>query len=391
MKSAWTFVWHFLVVLLLLAVVAAGIGLSAGAEFHFGADENAYRAEAEGPHVFQQDGQWVAQVLRGNRDTGFSVEETRHALSDSFRVNVAFPLEQSHFSVQAVPDFVTPPVRYETSAPVLAISDIEGNFKAFRDFLLHSRVIDAELKWRFGNGHLVLLGDFVDRGPSVTQVLWLIYKLEQEAVRVGGRVHYIMGNHEIKNLQGDLQAMHPKYVAVSSILGRQRLGLLGDDAFLGRWLASKNSVELINGIAFVHGGLHPALADRALSLEDMNRIVRDNYRRVWYPGIAKGDVDLLISPKTGPAWYRGYFKDDLSQAQVEQTLARFNASAVIVGHTLNWRVKSMFEGKVFAIDVKHPWDHRNSIPFRRSEGLWLEAGQTWRVRDDGSRVALRAR
>ncbi len=388
MKTAWTFIWHFLVVLLLLAVVAAGVGLSEGAEFHFNADENAYRAEAEGPHVFLQDGQWVAQVLRGNRETGFHVEETRHALAGPFTLDVAFPLEGRRFTVPVAPQFVTPPVRYETAAPILAISDIEGSFKAFRDFLIKSQVIDAELNWRFGNGHLVLLGDFVDRGPSVTQVLWLIYKLEQDAARAGGRVHYILGNHEIKNLQGDLQAMHPKYLAVSAILGRQRSGLLGDDAFLGRWLSSKNTVELINGTVFVHGGLHPALADRSLSLEDLNRIVRERYRQVWYPGLATGDADLLVSPQTGPAWYRGYFKDDLSQAQVEMTLARFSASAVVVGHTLNWRVKSMFDGKVFAIDVKHPWDHRSSLPPRRSEGLWLESGKAWRVMDDGSRVAL---
>ena len=67
------------------------------------------------------------------------------------------------------------------------LSDIEGNFQAFRDFLINAKVIDTGLNWTFGDKHLVLVGDFVDRGASVTQVLWLIHKLEQQACAPAGR------------------------------------------------------------------------------------------------------------------------------------------------------------------------------------------------------------
>lgn len=249
-------------------------------------------------------------------------------------------------------------------------------------------MIDAGLNWTFGNGHLVLLGDFVDRGVSVTQVLWLIYKLEQEAAQAGGTVHYILGNHEIKNLQANFQSSNEKYFKVAAILGRRQSELLGNASFLGQWLVSKNTVEVVNGVLFVHGGLHPALAGKPWSLDDINRIVRANYRRMWYPKQAPGSEDFLIDPKTGPSWYRGYFKEDLTQAQVEKTLARFGAKSVVVGHTLHWRVKTMYAGKLFAIDVKHPSDHRSSFPPRSSEGLWLEGGKAWRVLEDGSREVL---
>ncbi|MGE8227209.1 MAG: metallophosphoesterase [Stenotrophomonas sp.] len=388
MKTAWTFIWHFLVVLLVLAIVAAGFGLTQGANFYYGETEAAYKAGGEGPHVFRQGDQWVSQTLRGTGKQGFRVEERRHALAEPFPLMVNFPLDQSRFSVQATPQFDTPPSRYQDDQPILAISDIEGNYKAFRDFLITSKVIDADLNWTFRKQHLVLVGDFVDRGSSVTQVLWLIYKLEQSAAQAGGQVHYILGNHEIKNLQGDFQSAHKKYSGVAAILGRQQSELFGEDAFLGRWLASKNTVEVVNGILFVHGGLHPGLAQRPWSLDDLNRIVRSQYRMVWYPKQAPGSEDFLIDPKTGPSWYRGYFKEDLSQAQVEKTLAKFDAKAVVVGHTLNWSVKTLFDGKVFAIDVKHPSDYRSSIPPRSSEGLWLEGGSAWRVLEDGSREAL---
>lgn len=388
MKTALTYVWHFLVVLLVLAAIAAGFGLSQGADFYYGETDAAYATDGEGPHVFLQDGQWRAQTVRGNRTQGFRVEETRHPVDAPFRLDVAVPLDDSRFSVQATPRFATPPSSYRDGRPILALSDIEGNYRAFRDFLVNAKVIDADLNWTFGTGHLVLVGDFVDRGASVTQVLWLIYKLEQAAAQAGGRVHYILGNHEIKHLQGQFQSANEKYFNAAAILGRQQSELFAEHAFLGRWLASKNTIEMIDGILFVHGGLHPSLAQRPWSLDDLNRIVRARYRRVWYPRQAASAEDFLIDPKTGPSWYRGYFKEDPSQAQIDATLARFDASAVVVGHTLQSRVKSLHGGKVFAIDVKHPWDHRSGLPPRRSEGLWLQHGKAWRVLEDGSRVAL---
>ncbi len=388
MKTALTYFWHFVVVLLILVPFAVGVGIWFGADFYYGDSTTDYSVGDEGPHVFQQGDQWLVQTLRGNREEGFRVEEQRRALTDSFSLEVSFPLDTSRFTVQARPEFVTPPTRYQDGEPILAISDIEGNYKAFRDFLINAKVIDADLNWTFGKGHLALVGDFVDRGPSTTQVLWLIYKLEQSARQQGGRVHYILGNHEIKNLQDNFQAAHRIYFNVAAILGRNQADLFGDESFLGRWLMSKNTVEVINGVLFAHGGLHPKLAELPYTLDDLNHIVRAHYRQIWYPRHNAGDEDLLLNPKTGPSWYRGYFEADLTQAQVEQTLARFDAAAVVVGHTLNSRVKALFDRKVFAIDVKHPWDYRVGFPPRRSEGLWLEGSNAWRVLADGSRVKL---
>lgn len=388
MKTLLTYLRHFLIVLFVLAVPTGCAGLLLGVDIDFGDNMTAYKMAGEGPHVFQQGDQWVLQTLRGGRDEGFWVEEQRHSLTDTFQFEVAFPLDNSHFVVQANSEFVTPPTRYQDDQPILAISDIEGNYKTFRDFLINTNVVDSNLNWAFGKGHLVLVGDFVDRGSSATQVLWLIYKLEQSAKSKGGKVHYILGNHEIKNLQGNFESAHKRYFNVAAILDKRQFDIFGDNAFLGRWLMSKNTVEVINGVLFVHGGLHPKLADLPYSLDDLNRIVRAQYRHVWFPKHNAGDEDILLNTKTGPSWYRGYFEDDLTKIQVEQTLEKFGATAVVVGHTLNSRVKALFDKKIFAIDVKHPWDYRSGFPPRSSEGLWLESNNAWRVLDDGSRVEL---
>ena len=387
MKTSLTYLRHFLLVLLVLAVPTIALALAFGVDFDYGDDMRAYKVGDEGPHVFQTPDGWVVNHIRGSRPEGFRLEQSRHPAL-GFETTVQFPLDGSQFTVLIEPELTTPAVVHNDSQPILAMSDVEGNYRAFRDFLIEQRVIYSDLRWTFGQGHLVLVGDFVDRGASTTQVLWLIYKLEQAARSQGGQVHFILGNHEIKNLQGNFQAAHKKYIGVASILERQQHDLMGPESFLGRWLASKNSIEKINGHLFVHGGLHQGLLEAGFDLEQMNRSVREHYRRAYYPRQQRLGEDLLINTQTGLSWYRGYFEGGVSQEQVDATLRHFDAKSVVVGHTPVWRVQQRFEGKVLAIDVKHPLDYRGSVPPRRSEGLLIVQDKYSRALDDGSLVPL---
>lgn len=155
--------------------------------------------------------------------------------------------------------------------------------------------------------------------------------------------------------------------------------MFDDNAFLGRWLYSKNSVELINGYLFVHGGIHPDVAKSDWSLTDINQIVRQNYRKPYFPTPEKNKVQLLLSTTKGPSWYRGYFNQSLSQVEVESVLDKFGAKAVIVGHTPQGSINTQYQGKVIAIDVNHPKDYRDTFPSRHSEGLLIEDSQYFRL------------
>jgi hypothetical protein len=255
--------------------------------------------------------------------------------------------------------------------------------------LINSKVINSDLHWTFGNGHLVLVGDFVDRGFSTTQVLWFIYKLEQEAKKQGGSVHFILGNHELKNMYGDYSSASPKYIFVSSILGKMQSQLYDQNSFMGKWLTSKNTIEKINGHVFTHGGLHPELAETDFSIQEINAFLRQTYYTAPYPKANKSDTDILVSSKNGPAWFRGYFKEELSQESVDRVLDHFDAKDVIVGHTIQSKVNSSFNGRVIGIDISHPKDYHKNWPRQESEGLLIEGDQYYRVLSDGTRKVLR--
>jgi len=412
---------HFGITFFILCIAVVCFGLYIGADAHLFEDKRAYQLAGE-VHVFFENGQTVARLIKGDNDSGFTVETlplADSAATAAARVhtaaaatgekvppyveqnnagtttlNLVFPEDSRHFSV-VMPDITnvaatltTPDAIYQDGEPIVAISDIESGFGAFRQFLVTHGVADLQLNWTFGQGHLVLVGDFVDRGASTTQVLWAIYKLEQAARAAGGHVHFIIGNHEIKNLQGNFQSAHEKYFYIAGMLGKQQYQLFDDNALLGRWLASKNVLEVINGVAFVHGGLHPELANYQTSVAEINQIVRSGYRTLYYSPVTVSKMSFLQSGTTGPAWYRGYFKDDLTQQQVEQGLTTVGAKAVVVGHTLQGKVTAHFNHKVFAIDVKHPKDYLSSFPLRSSEGLLIKDGGYFRLTEDGSVLAL---
>ena len=277
---------------------------------------------------------------------------------------------------------------YNDNNKILAISGIESGYKTFRDFLINSKVIDKNLNWTFGNGHLVLVGDFVDRGFSTTQVLWFIYKLEQEAEKQGGYVHYILGNHELKNMQGNYESASLKYFHVAAILEKQQNELYDSNSFIGKWMASKNTLELINGNLFVHGGIHPELASSKLDLDEINQIGRRNYYKPFYPRTEKNIEQLLVSTHTGVSWYRGYFKNDLTQEQIDNGLNKFNAKSVIVGHTIQSKVNRQYGGKVIGIDVQHPKDYHKNWPNKKSEGLFIEGNKYYRIFANGEKEEM---
>ncbi|MEX2963182.1 metallophosphoesterase [Microbulbifer sp. TYP-18] len=387
MSVIFTNLKHFGITFTLLFLCAIGFGLYIGADAHLSEDKLAYKLGGE-VHVFYENNLPFAKRIKGSKENGFYTDETFNTEYGSLSFAVPFPLDASEFTVTIDPEIITPETTYDDGEPIVAISDIESNFSAFRDFLVTHGVADKQLNWTFGQGHLVLVGDFVDRGASTTQVLWGIYKLEQSAKLAGGKVHFIIGNHEIKSLQGNYQSANKKYFYIAGMLGKQQYHLFDENSFLGRWMASKNVLEVINEIAFTHGGIHPRLAEFDLSLQEINNLVRESYRNLYYTPVVETMESFLRSSTTGPAWYRGYFKDDLSQREIEQGLEAVGANAVVVGHTLQSKVTALYKNKVLAIDVKHPKDYVVSFPIRKSEGLLIKNGQYFRLLENGEAKAI---
>ena len=380
---------HIFGTLLVLLTVGVTILFSENGAVHYGDNPLKFNLDNEGPYVFyKNDSTLTVNYIKGNKSDGFYTDQKDYASDSEIPARCYFPLDSSGFHFTLKPEFKIPAAIYNDKEPVLAISDIESGYKTFRDFLINNKVINSRLEWIFGKGHLVLVGDFVDRGFSTKQVLWFIYKLEQEAQKYGGHVHFILGNHELKNMQGKYGAASPKYYAVAAIMGKQHHNLYDQNSFIGRWMSSKNTMESINGVLFAHGGIHPDVANHDISLKYINRINRSNYYKSYFTKSEETAEQLILSTRKGICWYRGYFKDDLSVAEVEKGLSKFNAKAIVVGHTIQSKVKKLYDGKVFGIDVNHPNDYHKNWPNKASEGLLISDGVYYRVLSNGEKIVL---
>lgn len=437
---------HLIFTIIIALPILIMVGHANGAAANYGHSSRIIDWDREGPYIFfENDSTLSVNYVRGDKDEGFYVDTEFHPADHPALVTCFNPFDSSsfefslwsthlsnggafskgvelhrsnseerskdqrrrsqvkanekskerssrtrtdeeqevRFSENQLIDIASNQAIFTDGQPIIAISDIEGNYLAFRDFLIGNQVIDQDLNWTFNQGHLVLVGDFVDRGFFSTQVLWLIYKLDHEAKSAGGNVHFIIGNHELKNLYGDYGSASPKYQHIASMLGKQQYELYGINSLIGRWMETKNILEVINGVLFVHGGIHPEIADLEMDITEMNRILKSSYREPYFPKKDKDPNQLLKSSRTGPAWYRGYFKADLSQEEIDRGLEKFGAKAVVVGHTMQMKLSRNFDGKVFGIDVRHPADHYKIFPFPSSEGLLIKDGNYFRVFADG--------
>ncbi len=285
------------------------------------------------------------------------------------------------FKIKLHSDYTVPPSVYPNPEKIFAIADIEGNFSAFATTLQGNGIINDKFKWTYGEGHLVLVGDFFDRGNNVTEVLWLIYELERQAAQKGGMVHFINGNHEEMNFRGDDRYVKEKYFIVASAFNTKYLSLYASNTELGKWLRSKNVIEKIGNVLFTHGGLSPQLADCHLPLKEINRVTRVNYGKpAWKIEIDGGTAKIVYS-MIGPMWYRGYFNGNLETQQVKSLLGIYGARAVVVGHTIVPNVSSIYENRVIAIDVKHC----TVIADGTSNALIIENNEFFAVNAEGHR------
>ena len=285
------------------------------------------------------------------------------------------------YVVSAAPPAVGAQI-FDGVSKIIAVSDVHGDYGSLVEVLQNGGVIDKDLHWVWGTGHLVVLGDIFDRGDKVNDCLWLIYRLEQEAQRIGGLVHFVLGNHELLVLRGDYRYVHKKYLSgIVMAAGLEYSALYGPSTALGRWLRSRHVVTKINGVLFVHGGIARLLVERGLSLAEIDESIRSGIDDVSSARAVDTLRELLLG-KQGPLWYRGYLQERegdyplASCEDVDLVLRHYEATTVVVGHTEVEQVSELHEFRIIAIDV--PVEELGGL-----QALLWKDGKFYRIKGGG--------
>ena len=280
----------------------------------------------DGPYVFIKENSLIEKyIVNGKVETKkLSIESTT-----------------THFNAE--------PAVYKKVKKIAALSDIHGQYDLFINILKNNKIISKNLDWSFGKGHLVIVGDVFDRGDRVTETLWFIYNLEKQARKSGGRVHFLLGNHEYMVIHNDLRYIHKKYKLSSELLNSNYAQLYGNHTVLGRWLRSKPTIIKINDNLFVHGGISQEFINQGYDLEGTNKLMRESLDRDKEE-MKSGPFYKRYYGSNGPIWYRGYFNGVVQDTEISNILNQLNVNHIIVGHNSQVQVLQLFDKKVFAVD-----------------------------------------
>ena len=289
---------------------------------------------------------------------------------------------------------------------MVAVGDVHGAYDNFVKVLQMTGLVDEETRWVGGRTHFVQTGDLLDRGARTREVLDLMMRLENEAKKAGGRVHALLGNHEVMNMMGDLRyVVADEYEAfttgrsdalredfIDAVMDRARsqarsrreafdakayranlekqapLGFVErQEAFspegtYGKWLRERDAVARIDGVVFLHGGLSPDVAE--LGCETINKTVRREITKDSQKTRRNGQ-ETLSGGAEGPLGYRGLAKEDETTFApfLEQILFAMKAHAIVVGHTVtdDGRIHRRFGGRVILIDAGMSPAYRGSL------------------------------
>ena len=271
---------------------------------------------------------------------------------------------------------------------IVAIGDVHGDYDVFVSLLRTAKLIGNGTSWTGGTAHLVLPGDYLDRGKDSRKVIDLLIALEPRAEKAGGRVHALLGNHETMNMYGDLRYVvkadydafrgpdspELREEALQFALQAQRVkdGTLVDTAAFrkkfeeehplgwverqqafsaegkyGKWLRQKNVIVKINDLIFLHGGISPKYASSTLnSINDTVHAELADFSKL------NGG---MTTDEDGPLWYRGLAESPENNPAVAGAVDAFlqsqQARRLVIGHTPQVAVLPRFGGKVILIDV----------------------------------------
>jgi hypothetical protein len=318
--------------------------------------------------------------------------------------------------------------RFDGVDRVVAIADIHGAYDAMVSTLQNADILSEDLGWVGGDATLVIVGDILDRGPKSRAAMDLLMRLEGEAESAGGRVEVLIGNHESMILTGDMRYVSgPEYAAFAEDenpeeraqwfeLYVKRQGAEADelrdefdktfppgyfamrrafrpDGHYGQWLLQKNIIAVINGTAFVHGGLSPdvtrigldgvnqtlqkelaefvgvldVLTDAGILLPTDSHYKYESTLNNYLPALSEDPVILYavedgirlnnseVLGMDGPLWYRSNVRCPgiIEEHRLDAALAALGADRVVVGHTPtpNRKVLQRFDGRLIEIDT----------------------------------------
>ena len=277
---------------------------------------------------------------------------------------------------------------YTNIKNVYVLGDIHGDFKVLKQALYKAQLIDSKLKWVGNDAHLVQLGDLLDGkiranytpnyGEISAMEEFTIFEflndLDRQARLQNGRVHYLVGNHELMNLIGRFDYVLDKHLSGTGIAIRRQLFKPG--GYMASLLACHSyGVLKINDWIFCHGGLLPHHVNKR-SITSINNLVRNVLKGTKSLDNLTNDEQELIYGNDSFFWTRFYSNNADKCEVLNKTLDIVSSSkngGMVVGHTPHNNITDVCRSKLYFADVGLSRSFGNS-EFKNVQILHIKKG-----------------
>lgn len=246
---------------------------------------------------------------------------------------------------------------------VIAIGDIHSDINVMQQVFRLAGATNENDEWIGGELTIVQLGDLIGRSDDEREVLDFMFAIQAQAEQYGGKVHALIGNHEVMGGRVDNQAVGPNpfpaYEGMPGLnLDDPRLqGLPPNELSRGAALmpggpyavriAEFPTVLKLGETIFVHGGVVPRWAE--YGIENINSEVS-----AWLKGeTIEPDSSQRVDDSDRVMWARHFSSrvDSLTCLMLEESLRILGAKRMIVAHTRHTEITSYCGNKIWATDV----------------------------------------
>jgi len=258
-----------------------------------------------------------------------------------------------------------PDVIIEDVDSLYVVGDIHGDFEGLIKLLTAAQLIDEQMKWTGGRNHFVALGDIFDKGYDVTRCLWFLHDLENQAKDAGGRVHVVLGNHEIMAMGDDLRYVAGKERVIANMHKVEYAEMFAPGAsVLGRWLGSKPGIIKIDDLLLAHAGIPKAYAEYGIQAFNdslykylhesvFQHLLEDSLARTMIDTVSYKRILYFFHGEDSVFWFRGYAEQTTPFPDVGYVLGKYKAKKHIIAHTPGDSIRSIYHGKIITVDLKN--------------------------------------
>lgn len=266
-----------------------------------------------------------------------------------------------------MPDSV--PSKFKAKKRIIAIGDIHGDFSALLHSLYIAKIIDLSGNWIGFDTIVIQMGDLIDKkrfnenfnncnNPlEEIHIIDYLNNLHNKAIKYGGSVLRIIGNHEIMNIMGDFSYVLPFHLRGFKNQGIRRYLFQPGGILARKIMKNSNAIIIIGNWVFVHAGILPYHL-KNYNIEQINSVARNFILgKIQYGNINQELRDIIFS-ENGILWNRELTLNvnDSKKNLLFNTLTKLNINlkkkgGMVVGHTVQEKINNYYNNKLWTIDT----------------------------------------